>query len=175
MDALTEKEAQVLGHIAQHASISQRGLAKTAGISLGLVNIILQRFIKTGYIHIAKLDKRRVEYVLTPVGFLQTVRRTYSYATRTIQSYQALQTSLTALIHQLIQLGYRYFSIHGDGELYGLIASIVTEQTSAYGTVLGLDHRGDAAAVVLNVTPEVVASPNGGAVVNVLEKIGWIQ
>lgn len=172
-EPLTEKEVQVLGHIAQHASVSQRALAKTTGISLGLVNLILKRFIKTGYLKVARLNKRQLEYVLTPEGFLETARRSYSYATRTIRSYNALQTRITDLIHQLIQQGYRDFAIHGDGELSHLIASIMAQQLPGNGLHRDPGVHGSAESVVLNVGTEMIEHPTGGAVVNVLEKIGW--
>lgn len=169
------KEAEVLTSISHQASITQRELSRKTGISLGLVNLILKRFIKTGYVQVTRLNKRKVEYLLTPQGFLETARRTYTYATTTIRNYNALQARITFLVQELCDGGYAYFSIHGDGEMRQLVEQVFRQSLTERSVTLGHEHREDPTAVVLNVTSEPFVGGSDGCVVHVLERVELSQ
>lgn len=172
MTTLNDKELRVLDLVGRNSSISQRELARATGISLGLINILLKKFLNVGYVKVSRLNKKKLEYVLTPKGFLAVTRKTYQYATRTIQNYRQLQTQLTALLSELQQSGYRYFSIHGDGEIREMIEMILKNTFNDRWFLLGAEHRKEPHAVVLNVTGEPMAGDFRGSVVSVLERLG---
>jgi len=172
MDKLNEKELRVLNQVAQNSVISQRELARETGISLGLINVILNKFLKTGYLQVASLNKRKLEYLLTPQGFLTITRRTYQFATRTIQNYRNLQRQLAELLLRLNQDGFNYFSVHGDGELKEMIEVVVAATFSEGAARLGDEHRADSQAVVLNITAEPMSGNFDGKIISVLESLG---
>jgi DNA-binding MarR family transcriptional regulator len=64
----------------------QRDLAHIAGISLGMTNSILKRLAKKGWISIKKLNSRTIQYVITPEGINEVIRRSYRYFKRTIRN-----------------------------------------------------------------------------------------
>ncbi len=171
MDKLSDKELQVLDRVGRNSSISQRELARDTGISLGLINVILKKFLQVGYLQVSRLNKRKLEYVLTPAGFLAMARRTYNYATRTIRNYQSLHSQIAALLSELCKSGYDYFSIHGDGELREMIEVIAPGILSEGLASLGSEHRDGPNAVVLNITAEPIVPEFNGSVVSVLERI----
>lgn len=172
MSQLSNKELKILGEISRNSVISQRELSRATGVSLGLINVILKRFLKTGYLHVSSLNKRKLEYILTPQGFLAVARKTYHYATSTIRDYQLLHRSLSVLLYQLRESGFNYFSIYGDGEIRLLIETLAKQEFKESSAILGSDHRDEPGAVVLNVTAEPVAHDFQGQVINVLEKLG---
>ena len=94
MSQLNDKELQILRQIERNPLISQRELSRATGVSLGLINILLKKFLRTGYMQVSQLNKRKLEYVLTPQGFLAVTRKTYQYANRTIRDYQHLYSQL---------------------------------------------------------------------------------
>ena len=47
---------------------SQRKLAENAGISLRLMNAVLQRFVERGWIMLSNVNGRKLAYVVTPEG-----------------------------------------------------------------------------------------------------------
>ena len=172
---LTEKGVVILDRIARNAAVSQRHLAKTTGISLGLINVIIKRFLRTGFIRITHLNKRQVQYLLTPAGILAATRRTYYYATNTIYNYKALQSNVRDLIHGLHGDGCHYFSIHGDGDLREFIQSLFPSWMDGLPAALGQEHREESGAVILSVTTDPLEQGVAGRVVNVLQAIGSMR
>lgn len=166
----TDKETVVLDSIFHKPSISQRELAKMTGVSLGLVNVILRKFVSTGYIQVSRLNKRKIQYLLTPQGLLETVKKTHKYATETIQNYKRIQSQLVSLLKSLHTSGYDYFSIQGDGELRELLESVLLECLEEAPATLGKIHRQGPRSIVLDITTDPFEFK--GDVVNVLEKIG---
>lgn len=171
-DHFSEKDIRVLDQIAQNPTISQRALARNTGISLGLINVIVKKFLKTGSLQITHLNKRKLEYLLTPEGFLAITRRTYRYVSKTITDYQRLQQQLTCLLRDLQKRGYESFSVYGDGELKAMLESlapVIFQETKAR---LKKEHKTGPDAVVLNVTAEPMPPEFEGNVVSVLEAMG---
>lgn len=171
MAPLNDKELTILSHIARNSLISQRQLSSATGISLGLVNVLLGKFLKAGYLKVSQLNKRKLEYFLTPSGFVAVARKTYQYATRTIRDYHQLHSQLSDLLAKLHESGFAYFSVHGDGELRDMIEAIAPRIFDGRQAILGSEHRDDPGAVVLNVTAEAVADDFDGHVVSVLERL----
>jgi len=172
MPSLNDKELIVLDQLGRNSLISQRELAKATGISLGLINVILNKFLKTGYLQVASLNKRKLEYLLTPQGFLAITRRTYQFANRTIQNYRNLQSQLADLLLRLNQDGFNYFSVHGDGELKEMIELVAASTFSEGMARLGDEHRTDSQAVVLNITADPMSGNFDGKIISVLESLG---
>ncbi len=173
MPNLKDKESLLLDFISKKSSISQRELARKTGISLGLINVILKRLIKAGYLRASQLNKRKLEYLLTPQGFIETAKKTYDYTINTIRSYKMLEANLSKLLKDLHRSGYDYFSIHGDGELRDLTVSTFQRCLEDAPVTLGREPKKDPRAVVLNITTDSLESK--GEVVNVWERIGEIR
>ena len=171
-DNCNEKDFRILDQIAGNPAISQRALARDTGISLGLTNLTLKKFLKTGYVQVTRLDKRKLEYLLTPKGFLAMTQRTYRYVSRTITEYQRLKGQLVCLLQGLQQQGYESFLIHGDGEIKTMIESLAPSIFAGTPAEF-LEHRGnDNSAVILNVSAGPVPAALPGNVVNVFEAMG---
>lgn len=172
MPNLNDKELIVLDQLGRNSLISQRELAKSTDISLGMINLLLKKFLGGGYLQVARLNKRKLEYILTPKGFLAITRRTYMYANRTIQDYRNLQRQLAELLLSLNQDGFTYFSVHGEGELKEMIELVAAGTFSGGMARLGADHRNDSQAVVLNITAEPMPDDFEGKIISVLESLG---
>jgi len=54
---------------------SQRELAQASGLSLGMTNVLLKRFVERGWIKLSHLNKRKVLYALTAEGMEEISRR----------------------------------------------------------------------------------------------------
>jgi predicted transcriptional regulator len=121
-DGVTQdKIYRVLDLVAASPHLSQRELAQSAGISLGLVNLAIKRLIRTGHIKMAQLDKRKVEYNLTPKGMMEKAQRSYLYLSTTMKTFLEYRRRLEQLFHRLGQEGHRKFAILGEGEIVSLV------------------------------------------------------
>ena len=149
---LTSSELAVLESLRDsREGVSQRELARRAGLSLGLVNAVIKRLVHTGYVKTAHLNRRSIEYLLTPEGFAQTALRSYRYIVNTVRSYQEIRGRLVSLGARLRTEGYADFFVHGEGELADLVTLFF--EAEGLGTVTrGLPPAGrkDGGAVILN-------------------------
>lgn len=156
---LTTNELAVLESL-QGATdaVSQRELARRTGFSVGLVNAVLKKLIHTGYVKTTHLNRRSIEYLLTPQGFAQTALRSYRYIVKTMRGYREIQQKLEAVLTRLKAEGYSEFYLHGEGELAELVALFFHE--AGFGEIRqGTPAKGDAReneTCILNADPTPV-------------------
>jgi len=118
---ITEKELKIIEEIAREKGITQRELSKRAGISLGMVNISLKRLARKGYIKVKGMNKRSLEYVLTPKGFSEKAKRSYRYFLNTLSSLKKMKKKIQSLVLEEYAKGRKNFIILGGGELADLV------------------------------------------------------
>jgi DNA-binding MarR family transcriptional regulator len=171
MTSLNAKELEVLRRVAKDSSISQRQLSKGAGVSLGLINVILKKFIEVGYLKVSHLNKRKVKYILTPSGFLRVAENSYRFTTSIIQKYNKIYSELCSVYKDLYHKGHLVFYIHGDGELQDLARSTFAATLGDTPAILASDLRENSRAVVLNVTVEPLEVRGVKNLVNMLAHI----
>jgi DNA-binding MarR family transcriptional regulator len=112
-----DKEHRLLDVLSRDAGLSQRQVAKETGLSLGMVNLVLARLVKTGAIKMVSLNGRTVRYLLTPAGVAEKTRRAYEYLLRTMDTFRDLRVRIDQLIAQLHAEGAREFLLYGEGEV----------------------------------------------------------
>ena len=119
---LGSHEVQLLSYLSDRPrSISQRHIAESTGLSVGLVNAILKKLINTGYVKISHLNKKQVQYFLTTEGFSQKLVQSYSYIVDTIGHYKKLEQKISDMVVELYSQGYEKFYIEGNGAVRDLI------------------------------------------------------
>ena len=170
MPKLAPKEIFLLHELSKnHGFVSQRELAQRAGISIGLINILLKNLIRQGYVKTKNLNKRKIRYFLTQKGFKQNLNRCYQTIRKTIWHYQQLECSINSTIEKNIREGYRHFRIVGDGELATLVEKIV-RGFGDKATLLGeSDMDGSLLAISINVNGAPVKKT--GQMMNLMEHL----
>jgi predicted transcriptional regulator len=122
---VTTNDVKILELVSGDESISQRGLVEQSGLSLGMVNLILKRLAKTGYIKMVTLNKRKMRYLLTRKGLAEKSNKSYEYFLRTLNVYQNYHDRIERLINREIAQGRIQFLILGEGELSNLVHLIL--------------------------------------------------
>ena len=88
----------ILRKINSENGISQRGLAKELGFSLGKLNYCLKALKNKGFVKIKNFQKNpnklNYAYILTPKGISQKTRLTISFMKRKMQEYDELKKEL---------------------------------------------------------------------------------
>ncbi len=150
-------------------AISQRDLARRTGFSVGLVNAVLKKLVHTGYVKTGHLNRRSLEYLLTPSGFAQTALRSYRYIVNTMRGYRDIQRKLHGILSHLKEEGYEVFYLQGDGELAELVALFFNDE--GLGPLRrGMPKKGEVPeerCIVLNTEP-VKAKRNGWKTVDLV-------
>ena len=117
----SEKSFRVLETLSQEDGLSQRHVAMKTGLSLGMVNLILRRLIKTGCIKVGALNSRKMGYILTPKGMAERMARSYTYLLRAYHTYHEAQQRIDGLLYSLLEGGERDFVILGEGEIPAIV------------------------------------------------------
>lgn len=150
---LTHSDYAVLDSLrnAPHA-VSQRELARRTGLSVGLINAVIKKLVHTGYVRTSQLNRRSLEYLLTPQGFSSAASRSYHYIADTVHRYQIIQARLKDIVAALVKDGYTDFYLHGDGEIAELVNIVISAQ-GICKLNRGLPEGKNGNTVVLNTMP----------------------
>jgi len=74
-----DKDFLLLNTIDSNSHISQRDISHRTGLSLGTVNLLLQKMIRDGLVKMETIPANRVIYVLTPQGMAEKAEKTVRY------------------------------------------------------------------------------------------------
>ena len=118
MSDTTEKELEILEHIHLHKdTITQRHLARIAGLSLGMTNAILKRLMEKGWLMIKKVNNRNIQYIVSPKGIEQITRRSYRYFKRTIKNVVYYRETIEGLVKKIKHQGFGGIILVGQSDL----------------------------------------------------------
>jgi hypothetical protein len=67
--------------------VSQRSLARSLGIALGLTNLLLHRLVRKGWVRMIQIKPNRVSYLLTPAGLSEKARMSRLYLESSVKFY----------------------------------------------------------------------------------------
>ncbi len=98
------------------SSVSQRELAGETGLSLGMTNALLKRFVERGWIKFTHLTGRSLSYILTPRGVEEILKRSVAYFTRAVRSASLYRERIDAFVHSLPERGISSVVLSGPGE-----------------------------------------------------------
>ena len=96
---------RVMDLIHKHPDISQRELAKSAGISLGSIHYCLKALAQKGWLKAGNFksnpDKSVYLYLLTPDGVIQKSKLAIDFLKRKRQEYNQLKREIDSLSEEL--------------------------------------------------------------------------
>lgn len=105
---MEELSYKVIKLIEQDAEISQRGLSKELGISLGKVNYCLKALTDKGWVKAKNFknnqNKLAYRYILTPRGLQQKALLTRQFLRNKLVEYEKLQQEIESLRSEVEQL-----------------------------------------------------------------------
>lgn len=127
--ALNEREFELINIVGAELGANQRDLSRRLNLSLGMTNMLIRRLIAKGYIRIRQLNKRKVEYILTPKGFSEKMQKSVKYTLKTIRSIGLIKERLRQILLPLLDKGQHSFFILGSSDLASLIEIILKEQS----------------------------------------------
>lgn len=171
---MDEHEHKIVSELSKNSGASQRHLSKVSELSLGMVNIVLHRLIEKGYMKIKQLDGRKVQYILTPKGFSEKVKKSRQYVSNTISLISVMKDAVRNIIDGYYSRGTRRFCVLGKGELLSVIEMAAKEFGPEYIELLRADDVSQikADAEVVFCISEFPQSGNGRHVfVDITQKI----
>lgn len=118
----SERELDVLEYIYRtKEGVRQRDLAEIAGVSLGMINVILKRLVVRGWIKVKKINNRNLHYIVSPAGIEAISHRSYRFFRRTIKNLVYYKDILEKLILEIRHKGFTEIMLVGRSEVDFLI------------------------------------------------------
>jgi DNA-binding MarR family transcriptional regulator len=168
------RELAVLEAIEQDEQITQRSLASSLGIALGLANLYLKRLVRKGYIKCVNVRSNRLLYLITPNGIVEKSRLTYEFIDYSLDLYRGVRQNLKAVLEPLVNAGLTKIAIHGTGEAAELAYLSLREQgiepvaivdVVSGGRFLGMTIQSTEDLVATNYDRIIVASLDNGEMI----------
>ena len=111
---------QILVEIDRNPSISQRQLSVNLGVSIGIVNWHMKRFVTKGLVKLQTAPVRRYLYYLTPAGFAEKARLTADYLKSSFEIFRQGRLQYEALFGICAASHWGDVVFLGDSELVEL-------------------------------------------------------
>ncbi len=130
---MQDNEILILEELEKNSNITQRDLSEKTGLSLGMVNILLKKFINKGFVKLERLNSKNFRYVLTPEGFKEKSKKTIEY----MKIYYRRTLLIKKNIERIIQTYGRnrtYVLFGKDKEMKEIIEGILKELRVKYIT-----------------------------------------
>ena len=144
---MQDNEVLILEELEKNSEITQRDLSEKTGLSLGIVNLLLKKFIKKGFVKLEKLNSRSFRYILTPEGFKEKSKKTIDY----IKRYYNKTLTIKQNIERIIQTYGRnrtYVLFGNDKEMKEIIEGLLKELEVDYITENNLQNI-DSSQIIL--------------------------
>ena len=154
---IVEKEFKVMEEVSRDKNLTQRKISQRLGLSLGMTNLIIRKLANKGYIKIKGLNRRKVQYILTPQGFAEKTKKSYRYLLRIIDSLKTMKKKIQQLILLEYEKGETHFIILGDGELADIIElslKALNNSKLKYRRVSKIEEANTDKAVILLAQPK---------------------
>jgi len=115
MDIEAHRDLKLLEAVERDSRVTQRSLATTLGIALGLTNVYLKRLVRKGYIKCVNVQSNRISYLITPRGIAEKARLTYEFMDYSLHLYGEVRQHLRMVLQECAAAGRRV-AICGRGE-----------------------------------------------------------
>lgn len=92
-----------------------------------MTNLLLKRLATKGYLRIKQLNRKKVEYLLTPRGLAEKGRKTYHYTMKTIQSLALIKEGLQKILNDNLTQEIDMILIEGEGDLAEFTALVAKD------------------------------------------------
>ena len=126
-DYLDVRELEILETIENNGHLTQRDLSKEVGIALGLVNHLLRKMVKKGWIKIKNIDAKRIRYLITPEGARDKSSLLYKRVEGTIHFYLEAKSVIKDKVIHLKNEGIEEVSIYGINHISEVLFIVLKE------------------------------------------------
>ena len=86
------RELRVLEEVESTPNLSQRKIAGSVGIAVGVANVLIKSLVTKGYVRASRVTWKRWAYILTPAGVARKVQLTANYVDRFLDHYRKVRS-----------------------------------------------------------------------------------
>ncbi len=140
---LDVRELEILEKIENNGHLTQRDLSKEVGIALGLVNHLLRKMVKKGWIKIKNIDAKRIRYLITPEGAREKSSLLYKRVENTIHFYLEAKRVIKEKVLHLKNEGVKDVSIYGINHISEVLFIVLKELELELAYVVDDNREGE--------------------------------
>jgi len=130
---MQDVEVLILEELEKNSDITQRELSEKTGLSLGMVNLLLKKFIKKGFVKLERLNSKSFRYILTPEGFKEKSKKTIEYMKIYYQKTLIIKENIERIM-RVYGRNRTYILFGQDREMKEIIEGILKELNVDYIT-----------------------------------------
>lgn len=119
---------QMLTVLEEDNNLSQRKLANTLGIALGATNAHIKKCLADGFIQKKPADKNRLDYQLTPKGYLEKSRLNSLFIEDSFKIFNQARESFSDIFTKQTELHEKPFYIVGTNPMAEAAFLSITEK-----------------------------------------------
>jgi len=112
-----QTELDLLEALEQGQVVTQMTLSKRVSVSIGLINALLKRAMRKGYVKAKAAPYKRYAYYLTPTGFTEKSRLVAEYLEDSLDFFRTARREYGELFDRASAHGMRRIALVGGGEL----------------------------------------------------------
>ena len=121
------RELAILEKLENNGHLTQRDLSKEVGIALGLVNHLLKKMVRKGWIKIRNVDAKKIRYLITPEGAMEKSSLLYKRVESTIHFYLDAKRVIKEKVEHLKGDGVKSVSIYGINHISEVLFIVLKE------------------------------------------------
>ena len=137
------RELAILEKLENNGHLTQRDLSKEVGIALGLVNHLLKKMVKKGWINIKNIDAKKIRYLITPEGAREKSGLLYKRVESTIHFYLDAKRVIKEKVEHLKGDGVKSVSIYGINHISEVLYIVLKELGLELGYVVDDNKKGE--------------------------------
>jgi len=137
------KSLRILDELSSNESLTQRDISDRLGIALGLVNSYIKNLAIKGFITIKAIPPKRYAYYLTPSGFTEKTRLTYTLLHDYTRIFREARNSYRTLFSDLKQAGKTRIVFAGADEVAEFAYITLQETGLQLAGVVEIDKSAD--------------------------------
>ena len=137
------RELEILEKIENDGHLTQRDLSREVGIALGLVNHLLKKMVRKGWVKIKNVDARRIRYLITPEGAKEKSSLLYKRVESTIHFYLEAKRVIKEKVVQLKKDGVKSVSIYGINHVAEVLFIVLKELGLRLDCVVDNNKKGE--------------------------------
>ncbi|MGR3302841.1 MAG: winged helix-turn-helix transcriptional regulator [Candidatus Scalindua sp.] len=137
------RELEIFEKLENNGHLTQRDLSKEVGIALGLVNHLLKKMVKKGWIKIKNIDAKKIRYLITPEGAREKSSLLYKRVESTIHFYLEAKRVIKDKVMHLKGEGVESVSIYGINHISEVLFIVLKELGLELTTVVEEKKEGE--------------------------------
>jgi len=137
------RELAILEKLENNGHLTQRDLSKEVGIALGLVNHLLKKMVRKGWIKIKNVDAKKIRYLITPEGAMEKSSLLYKRVESTIHFYLDAKRVIKEKVEHLKGDGVKSVSIYGINHISEVLYIVLKELGLELGYVVDDNKKGE--------------------------------